>query len=493
MSTYHQKFVHAVKMSPDVDEVHVQGFIKSARASAGGAARAEKRKQMMCDHSYGEDGMCTKCGAKRPMMMSEFFSQEAQHRLFIELGEDGLTDWKQITPGVGKYQSPRYGSVVITEETLNNFVENFNNRVYQEHIPVDAEHKTKLSGALAYYREMKIGHEGKPGVWARLELTDRGKELLDGGGFKYFSPEFYPEWDDPATGQSYKDVITGGAFTTRPFFKDKAMQPVMMGELEPESAGSELNIADFIDDMVATGASDESIANAFDAALNFVRAMEVAEKSNSGESFEKSASTTMSEDAEVTKPEESTTSQEPNPTQASEDMLRQLGEEREKREALESQVKTFSEQNTQLTERIASMESENRRRAFTEIVTGRGGANDGGPQWFGEPDAHVAMLEKLTKAFGEESDEVKAYIDNQNTVAKAMSEAVASGSKGKAGIDANASGAETRMEGLIKAKMSESNMKYHEAAAAVAHDEPELYTEYMREFERGKPAGKHAE
>jgi hypothetical protein len=488
--TYSDKFMELVKASPDMEEEKLRGFIKTARASSGGKAKAAKAElQRSCSHDFGEDGYCKKCAMKKPMEMCEYFSggrsDPAGLRLFVELEKDGLTDWVQIAPGPGEWGSPRYGKVDITPETLDNFVENFQNNIYQEHIPVDAEHKTKQSGAFAYYREMKNGHDGAPGLFARLELTDRGKALLDSGAFKYFSPEFYPEWEDPADGQTYKDVITGGAFTTRPFFKDKSLPALQLSELLPAASFNDEyghpwnDLSEAICDMVYSGYTDDQIQSAFSAAKSYARAMERPLQEMAEEPQEEGETMTTEKATDDTVATE--------PTQASEDVLRQLSEERSKREALEAQLQQHSESAKAMSEQIASMQAADRRRQFTEIITGRGGSGDGSPQWFGEPEKHVVIMEKMSQAFGEDSDELKEYIDQQNAVAIALKESRAMSEEGKSGVKPGGATSETRFEAKVSEYMAaNSGADYAKAAAAVAAEDPMLYSEYTREFNRNK-------
>lgn len=65
-------------------------------------------------------------------------------------------------------------------------------------------------------------------MFATLELTKKGAELLNEGAYKYFSPEIVFQKKDEETGKVQKNLLIGGAFTNRPFFK--AMQPLLASE-----------------------------------------------------------------------------------------------------------------------------------------------------------------------------------------------------------------------------------------------------------------------
>lgn len=489
MTVYQDRLITLVKANPDSVPEKLGEMIASARGHAGAVARKE--------HAAAPP--------PEPAELISFGEFFRNRRLFVEqnggikLDGNGLTEWLQIMPGPGKWAHPKYGSMAITPETLSHYVDNFNNKVYQEHIPVDAEHKTKLSGALAYYREMQVGGpKAEPGVWAKLELTERGKELLSKGGFKYFSPEMYDEWEDPATEKVYEDVITGGAFTTRPFFKESSLQPIAASELTllhgdgygaedtdyNEGAEDADDLSDCIIDMVNDGLTDEEISAGVKAAVAFARSMKSAydrvtpaipapmgmmnEATPAGTS---AVSTKKTEESKVTE----NTNPVVDPAKFSE---------------MESQAKTLAEQletertqSKQLMERLATVEDRDQTRRFTEVVTGKGGANDGGQHFFGEMETHVSMLKKLAKAFGEESEEVTGYITQQKAVAEAIAASTAMSQTGK--TDPTKATGSTVEEGVmadVKAYAETNKIDLSKATAEFFAANPQRYAEYDREF-----------
>lgn len=574
-SEYHSNLVSAVKGCRDIAPETLAEMVRTARAKAGGIATAQKRRE--CAHEAFNEGRCTACGQKGPVArMSEL-------RYFVELDKDGLTDWMQITPGPGKWSHPKWGTVAITPETLQEYVDNFKQHVYQEHIPVDAEHRTKLSGALAYYRDMAARPDG---LYAKLELTERGKELLDAGGFKYFSPEFYDEWQDPATGKTHKNVITGGAFTTRPFFKDAHLKPIQLSELEeaeegfgeepeePEEfanptginqytkagavlkgtkAGDKVHIqrtykgqrhnsvgtvtanngktatvsykhkgqthnyqvggglnmvgttikklseaacaahsktfcevcgpeagelqtkelATVIAELVYDGLSDDQIVKAVAATAAYTRALQEAYAMGEDDSGVDGGPEPLEHN-----PTTEGQMNDQNSAPGGDDLTKQFAETQTRNTALEIEVKAFQEQNKALTERVSAMEAESRQRQFAEIVTGRGGANDGGPQWFGDASQHVKMLESLHTAFGSESEEFKAYVESQNAVAKAMAESVAMQPIGKA--SASPSMGSGSVDGKLRAYAEQNKLSVEVATLKYFAEHPEEYAEWDR-------------
>lgn len=156
-------------------------------------------------------------------------AKRAETRLFNEFAFADAPEWIPYLPLPGRYHHPQYGEVLITRQRNQHFVDNINGRVYGQDIPIDAEHESKLSGAMAYIKEAKVNSDGS--VDARVEWTDRGRLLVESERFKYFSPEWYDEWTDPATGETHQDIAIGGAITTRPFYKEDALRPLIASEL----------------------------------------------------------------------------------------------------------------------------------------------------------------------------------------------------------------------------------------------------------------------
>lgn len=384
---------------------------------------------------------------------ADFFSKNA--RIFMEMGLDGLTDWFQIIPAPGSFTHPMYGKVVIDEGDLQEFVENFKANIYQAHIPIDAEHQSKLSGALAYFKELKVG-ENNSGVYARAELTERGKKLLNDGGFRYFSPEFYSLWKDPATDEVHRNVLTGGAFTTKPFFKDKALKPVMMSELLEVQQYTHLDVGDVhVDELIDEEDEEDEPTKK--------KVVQNKEKTMSDKTDEKTVEATPDNSAEYE---------------------RKFSELSTQNESLVGQLRSMSEANAALMTRVEKMESDDRQRRFSEMVMGRGGENDGNP-WPGGVEKHVPFLEKLAKTFGEESEDFKQYISIQNEQAKILGE---SKLFTEVGVTSKESPAAQAASGSIEAetkKFAEANsISEAEALPRVLAANPKLYAEYNKQHMR---------
>lgn len=150
------------------------------------------------------------------------------HRLFNTIACAEAPEWIPFLPKPGTYAHPRYGDITITRERNARFVKNYKDGVYQDRLPIDAEHETKLSGAVGWVADMRQNDDGSAD--AKAEWTDRGRSFFQADRFRYFSPEWYDVWEDPATRIQHRDVAIGGALTTRPFFKAPALRPLFASE-----------------------------------------------------------------------------------------------------------------------------------------------------------------------------------------------------------------------------------------------------------------------
>lgn len=122
---------------------------------------------------------------------------------------------------VGEWNHPMYGEMKITQDDIAEFVENFNKGIRKD-LPITAGHDNGMSGgelpAVGWFVELI--HRGGNGLYAAVKWTEEGMKLLREGAFKYFSPEFYEDYEDPESRQRFKHVLVGGALTNSPYFKE---------------------------------------------------------------------------------------------------------------------------------------------------------------------------------------------------------------------------------------------------------------------------------
>lgn len=126
----------------------------------------------------------------------------------------------------GTWQHQEYGEVKIDKKVIKEIVKNFNSGARGVDLAVDENHEPDHK-ALAWFKELIVENDGND-LYADVELTASGANLLNNGSYKYFSPEIVFHRIDEETGESQSNLLNGGAFTNRPFFK--RMQPLMASE-----------------------------------------------------------------------------------------------------------------------------------------------------------------------------------------------------------------------------------------------------------------------
>lgn len=144
--------------------------------------------------------------------------------IFSEQDDDVPTKIHVIP--TGEWEHPAYGKMIINEEDISEFVAHFQEGVRKD-IPITEGHEAlDEKPAIGWFR--KLLDEGAKGLYAVVEWTERGKELLRSKSYKYFSPEFYEVYEDPETHEKFTNVLVGGALTNKPYFKE--LEPVVFTE-----------------------------------------------------------------------------------------------------------------------------------------------------------------------------------------------------------------------------------------------------------------------
>ncbi len=403
------------------------------------------------------------------------FVESAAFRRFADGAASGadqserpLPEWVPFLPVPHEYKHPRYGTISITRERNEQFVGHFKKAVWQDRLPLDAEHSYKLSGAMGWVVDMRLNPNGS--VDAKVDWTPNGAQLLREGRFRYISPEFYVKWMNPATGEVFDNVATGGALTTKPFFKEPYLKqiPLVASERGFELPDGAPGLDDDGDDDEGDGTGAESGDEAF----------EGGEGRDEGTGATGAVRITGKAVIEV---DENTLTAE---------QYAELTAKAARVEAAEAQVadlgRQLSEAQTQLTEQAAQIlafTEAQRERKFTDEVMGRSGESDG-LRWFGDPKQHVATLLNLAKIDGEDGPAVKGYIEAQRAAAAQVKGSnifteVGTTLKGDEGDEGDNADAIIRRRAQ---KMSErDNIPVSLATVKVLESDRALYARYKQE------------
>lgn len=415
-------------------------------------------------------------------------------------------EWIPFLPKPGEYNSPRYGEIVITRERNEHFIENFEAGVYQEALPISSEHiDADQEGAYGWIEEMRMNEDGS--VDARVSWTDRGKEAIEKDRFRYFSPEFHDVYKDNK-GQKHRDVAVGGALTTRPFFKEDELRPLVasegvltFGEGDHSIQFTTAPKAQKGKSTMQTSAKGDSGAGASKEPGKFKKFAEGlvgwmkkfgeeegieldgldeinASLEGSGEGEGEGAG-----DGEGT-PASGTGTGDGTPVQASE-RIAALEAENAKLKASE---KANATELKKASDRISKLEANEDAERFREIVAPRDNPD---ARWFGDTEGHIKHLMALKKAFGEDSEEFKHYVSQNQATVVATNTAGLFDERGHLyGADAEA--VDPKTPGGAYAKLREhahelqefKEGKITEAQAIVKASElhPELKQAYRKQF-----------
>jgi len=142
---------------------------------------------------------------------------------------DGTTETWIDLARLGQYKHPVYGDINFDAATLQQFADNFKNRVRGlDELDIDYDHKqdpAKGRKAAGWLTQVMFDGSVLKGLvrWTKEAI----KEIKD-GAYRYFSPEYNTVWTD-AAGVEHRNVLFGGGITNRPFLKD--LLPLNLSEL----------------------------------------------------------------------------------------------------------------------------------------------------------------------------------------------------------------------------------------------------------------------
>lgn len=118
---------------------------------------------------------------------------------------------------VGQWEHDLYGPIIINNADISEFIRNFNAGV-RKGVFITAGHEGMQElPAVGWVKEVEARDDG---LWGTVEWNSNGLESLSEKEYKFFSPEMCRDYEDPETHQYYRNVLTGGALTKSPYFKE---------------------------------------------------------------------------------------------------------------------------------------------------------------------------------------------------------------------------------------------------------------------------------
>lgn len=118
---------------------------------------------------------------------------------------------------IGQWDHDLYGPILITASDCREFVQNFNAGI-RKGVFITAGHEGyEELPATGWITSLEVRDDG---LWGMVEWNELGKQILADKQYKFFSPEFYRDYEDPQSHALYRNVLTGGALTKSPYFKE---------------------------------------------------------------------------------------------------------------------------------------------------------------------------------------------------------------------------------------------------------------------------------
>lgn len=345
----------------------------------------------------------------------------------------------QVVP-TGTWDHPAYGEMEIDSAAIRQFVQNFKDKVRLK-IPITAGHDTGMGGgeygelpAIGWFTELV--DRGVNGLWGAVDWTDKGKELIAQGAFKYFSPEFYETYTDPETQTKYEHVLVGGALTNKPYFK----------ELEP----------------VAFAFSEPSIMNQYN------------NQSMSKDTEKKFDEEVKTEETKVEETKEEATVEDAKSEEVKEETKVEASETGEKISAAELKIlRDQADKGSKAFAELEGMKADKKAEKLLFSVTNAEGRF--------LPKQEVA-LKSFVRSLSESQRDQFATLITALPAMNFSSKEIGDGGKTDTGI----AGIAAEVDTAVKAKMSELKINYSDALRKVFKENPNLQKRYNEEMSAGE-------
>ncbi len=152
----------------------------------------------------------------------------------IKLDDASLAPKEVQLLRTGTYNHDVYGKFVVDKKTLSDMIENWKANVRGVDLAIDYSHENEKIAA-GWIADLILTNDGTE-LWAKVDWTPKGKQVLVEKEFRYLSPEFNLEYEDKELGQTFGATLLGAGLTNRPFIKRMAptveLTELTEGELE---------------------------------------------------------------------------------------------------------------------------------------------------------------------------------------------------------------------------------------------------------------------
>lgn len=122
---------------------------------------------------------------------------------------------------VGSFSHPEYGSFDITAKLLEELKKNFDSKIRGIDLAIDYKHDNHDIAA-GWIKELELADDA---LYAKVDWTPKGKQVISDKEFRYISPEFTFDYQDNESLKKFGATLLGAALTNRPVIKK--MEPVI--------------------------------------------------------------------------------------------------------------------------------------------------------------------------------------------------------------------------------------------------------------------------
>ena len=151
------------------------------------------------------------------------FNDKGEVRLSSKFGAINLSEGAPHIIEIAKVSKgthPIYGEVDITQQHLESFESNFNNKVAGVDLAVNEDHSKKE--AFGWFKDVFLSFD-KQTLLGQINWNTKGTKALSEKEYRYFSPELSFNYTHPHTGEQHGPTLLGGALTNYPFLKMDAI------------------------------------------------------------------------------------------------------------------------------------------------------------------------------------------------------------------------------------------------------------------------------
>lgn len=155
---------------------------------------------------------------------------------------------------IGEWQHDMYGPIIINASDIKEFIQNFNAGI-RKGVFITAGHEgwDELP-AVGWVTKVEAHDDG---LWGTVDWNEYGKGVLTDKQWKFFSPELVRDYEDPESHQLYRNVLTGGALTKSPYFKE--LQAIVFSDKNIKNNFNEntMNLKDLLAKDISTLTEEE--------------------------------------------------------------------------------------------------------------------------------------------------------------------------------------------------------------------------------------------